>query len=193
MVDKGHICCSLYFLELIKYLLRTGIIMKKKGFTLVEILLVVTILGILAAMVLPTFQGNIATAKESASKSNLMTIRAQIELYKLQHNGYPPGYVNGLGVPVATVPLQLIETTTVAGITSPSTVPSDPFFYGPYLKKIPENPFNKLSTIAYVAEGTAFSAAVNGTSSGWLYKKETSEVALNWTGTDSEGEAFYNY
>jgi hypothetical protein len=111
----------------------------------------------------------------------------------LQHNGYPPGYVNGLGVPVATVPLQLIETTTVAGITSPSTVPSDPFFYGPYLKKIPENPFNKLSTIAYVAEGTAFSAAVNGTSSGWLYKKETSEVALNWTGTDSEGEAFYNY
>lgn len=193
MVDKGHICCSLYFSELIKYLLGTGIIMKKKGFTLVEIILVVTILGILAAIVLPTFQGNVAEAKESAAKSNLMTIRAQIELYKLQHNGYPPGYVNGADAPIATVSLQLIETTTVAGVTSPSTVPSDPFFYGPYLKKIPENPFNKLSTIAYVAEGTAFSTAVDGTSSGWLYKKETGEIALNWTGTDSKGEAFYSY
>jgi general secretion pathway protein G len=167
--------------------------MKKKGFTLVEIILVVTILGILAAIVLPSFQGNIATAKESAAKSNLMTIRAQIELYKLQHNGYPPGYVNQAAAPIATVRLQLIGTTTVAGLASPSTVPSNPFLYGPYLKKIPENPFNKLSTIAYVDAATAFSAAVDGTSSGWLYKKETSEVALNWTGTDSEGVAFYTY
>jgi general secretion pathway protein G len=166
---------------------------KKNGFTLVELILVVTILGILAAMVLPTFQGNIATAKESASKSNLMTMRTQIELYKLQHNGYPPGYVDGAGAPIATVPLQLIRTTTLTGQPSSSTVPSDPFLYGPYLKSIPENPYNDLSSIAYVAESTAFSTAVDGTSSGWLYKKETAEIVLNMTGTDSEGVPYYNY
>ena len=167
--------------------------MKNKGFTLVELIIVITILGIMAAIVIPTFQGNVATAKESASKTNLMTIRTQIELYKLQHNGYPPGYTNGAGIDIPTLVLQLTGTTTVTGVTSPSTVPSDPFLYGPYLKKIPANPFNKLSTIAYVAEATAFSAAVDGTSSGWLYKKETGEMVMNYTGTDSEGTAYYDY
>ena len=53
--------------------------------------------------------------------------------------------------------------------------------------------FNKLSTITYVADGTAFSAVVDGTSGGWLYKKETAEFKINWTGNDSEGVAFIDY
>jgi len=167
--------------------------MKKNGFTLIELIIVVTILGIMAAIVLPTFQGNVATAKESASKTNLMTIRTQIELYKLQHNGYPPGYINGSGADISAVPIQFTGTTRIDGLPSDNPVPSDPFLYGPYLKKIPPNPFNKLSAITYVAEATAFSAAVDGTSGGWLYKKETGEIAMNWTGTDSEGVAYYDY
>ena len=167
--------------------------MKKAAFTLVEVILVVTILGILAALVLPTFSDHATGARESAAKSNLMTIRCQIELYKLQHNGVPPGYVDGVGAPIATVGLQLVGTSQVGGLASPNTIPASPFLYGPYLKKLPKNPFNNLSTISYVAEATAFSAAVNGTSSGWLYKKETGEFVINWTGTDKEGVAYYNY
>jgi prepilin-type N-terminal cleavage/methylation domain-containing protein len=167
--------------------------MKKKAFTLIEVILVVTILGILAALVLPVFQDNVSTARESAAKTNLGTVRTQIELYKLKHGGIPPGYVDGAGAPVAMLQLQLTATSTETGAASPSTVPSAPFLYGPYVKKIPQNPFNKLSDIAYVAEATAFSAAVDGTSSGWLYKRETGEFVINWTGTDSEGTAFYDY
>lgn len=167
--------------------------MKKQGFTLVEVLIVVAILGIMAAIVLPTFQGNVAQAKESASKSNLATLRTQIELYKLQHNGYPPGYVNGSGTSVGVLQLQFTRTTTVAGLASTSTIPTAPFLYGPYVKSIPPNPYNNLSNITFVAEGTLFSAAADGTSGGWLYKKETAEIRLNWTGTDSKGVAYYDY
>jgi prepilin-type N-terminal cleavage/methylation domain-containing protein len=167
--------------------------MRRKGFTLVELVLVVAILGIMAAIVVPAFQGHVAQAKESASRSNLTTMRTQIELYKLQHDGFPPGYVSGSGTTVGILELQFIGTTAVTGLASPGTVPADPFLYGPYVKKIPKNSFNKLSTIAYVTEATEFSAAVDGISSGWFYKKETGEIVLNWTGTDSEGTAFYNY
>jgi len=167
--------------------------MKEKAFTLVEVILVVTILGILGALVLPTFQGHIAKARESAAKNNLRVIRNQIELYKLQHKGIPPGYVNDSGAPTALLELQFTATTTETGAVSPSTVPAEPFVNGPYIKKLPENPYNKLSNVVYAPEATAFSAAVDGTSSGWLYKKETGEFKINWTGTDSEGAAFYDY
>jgi len=167
--------------------------MKEKAFTLVEVILVVTVLGILGALVLPTFQGHIAKAREPAAKDNLRVIRNQIELYKLQHKGIPPGYVNGSGAPTALLELQFTATTTETGAVSPSIVPAEPFVNGPYIRKLPENPYNKLSNIVCVPEATAFSAAVDGTSSGWLYKKETGEFKINWTGTDSEGTAFYDY
>lgn len=166
---------------------------KKNAFTLIEVILVVTILGILGALILPTFQGHIAGARESTAKDSLRAMRTQIELYKLQHRGVPPGYVDGFGAPTAVLQLQFTGTTTATGDASSSTVPSDPYVNGPYVLKLPENPFNDLSNIAYVAAATAFADAVDGTSSGWLYKKETGEFRINWTGADSEGVAFIDY
>lgn len=167
--------------------------MKKKAFTLVEVILVVTILGILGAIVLPGFQDHAAKAKESAVKSNLTTIRSQLEIYKLQHGGVPPGYEDGAEASIQTLILQLTATSSVTGAVSESKIPVDPYLYGPYLKKIPENPYNGLSSIAYVSAGTDFSAVADGTSSGWLYKRETSEFRVNWNGNDSSGLPFYSF
>ena len=167
--------------------------MSKKAFTLVELILVITILGILSALVLPTFRGHVTTARETAAKDNLKVIRTQIEIYKMNHNGVPPGYINGSEAPTALLALQFTATTTITGAVSPSTIPAGAYVNGPYIRKLPVNPYNKLSTIAYVAQATAFSDAVDGTSSGWLYKKETAEFKINHTGTDSNGIAFYDY
>ena len=101
--------------------------MRTKGFTLVEVMIVVAILGILGALVLPVYQGHAAEAKVSAVKSNLHAMRAQIELYKMQHSGVLPGFAFGAGVTEGTLAEQLVGTSTIDGATSSSKTPSWPY------------------------------------------------------------------
>lgn len=171
--------------------------MSSKAFTLVELMIVVAILGILAAIVIPQIQGNTIHAKESAVKDTLRTWRSQIELYKMQHNGLNPGYIKIGAIPLAASDTKLrdqfIGTSTISGDSISTQVPAAPYLYGPYLKSLPTNPFNNLNTISYVSSGTLFSAVANGTSSGWLYKKETGEIRANIAGTDSKGVNYTDY
>jgi prepilin-type N-terminal cleavage/methylation domain-containing protein len=168
-------------------------LMRRRAFTFIEVMIAVVLLGILAAVLFPKLRGQTIIARESSAKDSLNLMRTQIEFYKIDHDGIRPGYMDGSGVPTAILPYQFVATTTITGAVSPSTIPSTPYLYGPYIKKMPQNPFNDLTNIAYGAEATAFSDAVDGTSSGWLYKKETGEFKINWTGTDSEGVNFYDY
>lgn len=62
----------------------------KRAFTLVEILIVVVILGILAAIVIPQFTNASQEAAANATRSQLQTIRAQVELYKMKNVGSFP-------------------------------------------------------------------------------------------------------
>lgn len=66
-----------------------------RGFTLIEILIVVVILGILAAIVIPQFTSAADEAKESSLRSQLQTVRGQIELYNVQQGAYPDFNGNG--------------------------------------------------------------------------------------------------
>jgi general secretion pathway protein G len=148
----------------------------KTGFSLVEILIVVAILGILAAIVLPEYQSHTQEAREAAAKDNLRILRQQIEVYAAQHNGVPPGYPNN-------------DPTGTPGITT--------FFFqmvkdNDYLRNVPENPFNNLRSLNMIANGDPFPVAPTGTF-GWVYKAETKTVKLDWPGTDREGIKFYDY
>ena len=122
--------------------------MIRKGFTLVEILIVVIILGILAAVVIPQFTEASNDARASAMSSDLQTVRSQIELYKIQHLDAMPGSVVGV-----TLTQALTEKTDLAG-----SMGGDDAF-GPYLQTFPTNGFNNLDTVGRLTDGSV----------GWVY------------------------
>jgi general secretion pathway protein G len=111
--------------------------MRAKGFTLVEILIVVVILGILAAIVIPQFTDASTDAKESSLMTDLQTVRAQLELYKIQHNDNMPDTTDS-----ASFWACLTNKTTLAGVVDNTNGE-----YGPYLQKAPKNQFNDNSDV----------------------------------------------
>jgi type II secretion system protein G len=109
----------------------------KSGFTLVEILIVVVILGILAAIVIPQFTSASTEAKESALVSDLQSIRSQIELYKIHHNDELPGAQATNNFVTA-----MTESTNQDGETAAQAADPCSVRYGPYMREIPVNPFS---------------------------------------------------
>jgi type II secretion system protein G len=95
--------------------------MHRKAFTLIELLIVVAIIAILAAIAVPNFLEANVRAKVSRAKSDLRTLRVALESYQVDHNHYPEPATNNWHPSLLDIP---IITSPVAYLTS---FPTEPF------------------------------------------------------------------
>ena len=110
----------------------------RSGFTLIEIMLVVIIIGILAAMIVPNLAGRGEQARKSTAKADIeANLTAAFDLYELDNGRYPT-----------------TDQGLNALIQKPTANPETPNWNGPYLKKkkIPVDPWGK--PYVYLSPGT---------------------------------------
>nr|WP_320015237.1 prepilin-type N-terminal cleavage/methylation domain-containing protein [uncultured Desulfobacter sp.] len=150
----------------------------QKGFTLIEILIVVIVLGILAMIIIPQITVSTEDAKVSTLSTNLTTLRNAVELYYHQHNNTYPGAHTIAGVAstsdgdsATAFVAQLTKYTDadglVANVKDAATAP-----YGPYIKngKLPTNPFNNKNDVICVHDEDDITVkSSSGDDSGWKF------------------------
>jgi prepilin-type N-terminal cleavage/methylation domain-containing protein len=150
---------------------------RQSGFTLIEMLIVIIILGILAMVIIPQITVSTEDAKVSTLRTNLTGVRGTIEVYYAQHNMTYPGVktdgTNAAGTAEAFV-TQLTQFTDIDGVVSGTKTATA--IYGPYIKGgvLPANPFvedatkNNKVTVAATADVTAARTVLAG-GNGWAY------------------------
>lgn len=128
-----------------------------RGFTLIEILIVVIILGVLAAIVLPQFASATTDSKTASVQTTAQTLGGAVQLYYYQHNDKLPP--TGQFWTLMTTQTDANGNAYVAGTST-----TGPF--GPYMQSVPANALNGSTVVfdAAVAPG-----ATVGQSCGYEY------------------------
>ena len=161
---------------------------KAPGFTLVELLIVVIILAILAAIVVPQFSSSTQDAKISALDNSLANVRSAIDLYRQQHGAYPglntavpaagcaagtKGAGTGVtGAQAATAfTEQLTLYTDING--GACSIADATFKFGPYLKTadntLPPNPITEDGSLLIETTGDLAMTSAAAPGVGWKY------------------------
>jgi general secretion pathway protein G len=141
--------------------------MRRKGFTLIELVVVILILGILAGVAAPKMLNTSAKATDNGLKQTLSIIRDAIELHQSQNGSLPPCTAPGANFRAALVP----------------------FMRGPF-PKCPVGPAaaqdNDIVPVSGVPTGDA------APTSGWKYSTDTGEFICNFA-SPSATDASVNY
>lgn len=173
--------------------------MNRTAFSIVELVVVVVVLGIVAALAIPKFSAAAVNHEVTDLKTDLAVLRTAIEMYHQDHGVYPGQNDAGddtapAGSPAAVV-RQLTRYTDAQGRTSETS--DARFYFGPYLRDgIPPCPVSvglPSAELHLVAGRSApvFDPAAEKT--GWVYNFQTGYIAANSPGTDEKGVRYDSY
>lgn len=152
----------------------------RKGFTLIEMLIVIVILGILAMIIIPQISSSTDEAKLNTLRTNLSAVRNSIEIYHAQHNATYPGQSVPTTKPgdVSTVAdafvAQLTRYTDLNGNISNSKTSTNKF--GPYIKggQLPLNPFTETRDVTIDNSETDITVkSSGGAGTAWKFYSKT--------------------
>jgi general secretion pathway protein G len=120
----------------------------RRGFTLIELIVVIIVLGLLAGLVAPQIMGRLSEAKSTTAKTQIELLSVALDNYRLDNGAYP---------------------TTDQGLealrTKPTREPAPQSWRGPYLRKaVPADPWNR--PYIYRSPGRVNSAGFDLTSLG---------------------------
>ena len=147
--------------------------LSKKGFTLIELMIVVAIIGILAAIAIPKFAELIRKSSEGASKGNLGALRSAMSIYYGDMEGQYPFNADAL---------------TIGGKYLTTVPPA----------KAPNYHTDSGAFVLLSADGSATTNAAPTDAGGWYYNNQTTNanvgnVLVNCTHTDTKGTVWTAY
>jgi len=132
------------------------------GFTLLELVLVIVIIGTIAAIAIPRLSRGAAGASDATLRGSLAVLRKAIDFYATEHGGALPTE--------ADIENQLLLYSDIDSNTQATRDAT--FIYGPYLAKLPALPVGE-------RKGNTHIAKKNGDGVGWIYKQSTGTIRAN--------------
>jgi len=134
------------------------------GFTLIELMVVIVIIGMLAAIVVPKFMGASEKAAQTAARAQISSFKTALQLYKLDNVRYPTT-AEGLDA--------LIKNSAGKNYLSDvETVPKDPWG-GVYQYKCPGDNGRDFDIVALGADGAAGGEGENADVQSWNLQKQS--------------------
>lgn len=130
---------------------------RRTGFTLVELLVVIVVLAVLAAIVLPKFMDSSARSKESSLRTDLKLLRNAISVFQADIGKYPYSLAD------------LAETDPSKVKDKDGNVVKASDWHGPYIESVPKDPISNADFNYNAATGKVTSSATGNALDGTAY------------------------